>query len=320
MRPVQALAAGVGPRAAGWEAAAAALKAAKTDVSKPVRDAAAAALPLVSGLQDFIAAGAPAEQWPVVCGSLLAAEAGGKRMSPGGRAAPTIKQAAADEPTGGAWGYIPAVHPPPVLAPAPGSMPPQAHWAAGVPPSAPAPPVSQAGPGMGAVPAPLAMGFGPAMDAPGISLQQLAVQLAAVTQQQAHLAATLASFTAATQSALQQMQQQLSRLSVAVRTPAAMAGGSPGPSQQALPLSPGPAATPSASPGAAAQAASPASPNWEAAYGQLLGPDGASVAGDQQAQFRLLRCMAKSGPVWEHLSAGTGQRLLAAITDFLQAS
>ncbi|KAI3436599.1 hypothetical protein D9Q98_006016 [Chlorella vulgaris] len=72
---VKALAAGVGPGCpAGWDAAAAALKAAKTDVSKPVRDAAASALPLVACVQQFLAGGLPLEQWPAMCSGMLAAE------------------------------------------------------------------------------------------------------------------------------------------------------------------------------------------------------------------------------------------------------
>ena len=77
---LQALAVGVGPYhcAAGWEAASAALKAARSDVSRPVRDAAAGALPVLAALQEFLGAGAPPEQWPAVSGALLAGERGGR--------------------------------------------------------------------------------------------------------------------------------------------------------------------------------------------------------------------------------------------------
>lgn len=63
------------------------------------------------------------------------------------------------------------------------------------------------------------------------------------------------------------------------------------------------------------QADAPCSPaSCDSAYMHLL----SSPAGGDQPTLRLLRCMAKSGPVWEHLSPCTGQQLMAAIVQMLQ--
>jgi hypothetical protein len=75
---MQALAVAFGPQAAGWDAALCALKAAKTDISRPVREAAAAALPVVAALQRFIGAKTPVQQWPAACQRLLASGAAGQ--------------------------------------------------------------------------------------------------------------------------------------------------------------------------------------------------------------------------------------------------
>lgn len=234
---------------------------------------------------------------------------------------------------------------------------------------------------------------------------QLAAHLALIQQQQAAMAAALASFTISTQSTLQQLQLHLSSVSAGVAALAAgssgsqaqaiqahlasvnagmaalamgvggaqqalasagvgsaaaamngAASGSPGSGAAALcpkrlsslhrsynaleqdllvkqqqsacpPGSPtGGPASPSAvafiagyGPEPHAAPAAPAAPDWEAAYSQLLGTSGGIVT-DQQAQLKLLRCIARSGPVWEQLSPGTGQRLMQAITAFLQVS
>ena len=49
-------------------------------------------------------------------------------------------------------------------------------------------------------------------------------------------------------------------------------------------------------------------PCWRDTYAQLL--SGGGPTSDQQLQLRLLRCMAKSGPVWEQLDASIGQQLI----------
>ncbi|KAL4421705.1 hypothetical protein ABPG77_010649 [Micractinium sp. CCAP 211/92] len=242
---LKALAVGLGPMLpGGWEAVAAALTAAKTDVSKPVRDAAQGALPVVAGLLEFLAAGAPAEAWPEACGLLLAATEGGRRYSPGaghkskgtgtsaaalgGLPGPSTKQHVP-----AAWSCSAAVPAPPALPecntaePAAGAaMPvamqpaallayPQATLAAGArgPPAAAA--MSHA-----AEPAGL-----PCASPAGNSPEQLAAQLSAIQAQQALLAATLSAFTSATHCTLRQMQQHLASVSAGV---AALASGAAG--------------------------------------------------------------------------------------------
>lgn len=434
-KPLQALAAGVGPQAPGWDTVAAALKAAKTDISKPVRDAAAGALPLVAGLLEFAASGAPRQQWPVVCGSLLVAEtSGGKRAAVGGARAKMAAACKADEPgppsqliaavhlaaplllatTGSPYGAAP-------LAAAPMPQPPLFMPAAGLPvqtgmppayPPAVMPPTLES---MAAVPPPLAVTVPPAALQDG---SQLTAQLASIQQQQVSMAAALSAFTTSTQTTLQQMQLHLSSVSAGVAALAAgssssagnqaqaiqahlasanagvaalavgvggaqqmlasvgacsacgpaaalsgatcgsptTAAGSPGSAASSCPkrlsslhrsynalerdllvrqqgaclpgsptavLTAPAAAPPSAVPGADhpnSTLAAPAAPvDWEAAYAQLLGGSGGVVT-DQQAQLKLLRCMARSGPVWEQLSPATGQRLMQAITALLQVS
>ncbi len=420
----QALAAGVGPQAPGWDAAAAALKAAKTDTSKPVRDAAAAALPLVACLLEFQASGAPPDQWPAVCGSLLAAEAGGGKQRATATARAKMAAAGRVDDGGLPSQLIPAVHPAlplppavgspfggvPLAGPVPAMMPPPAFGAAAassayLPAAVMPPPLA----GANTFPPP------PTILAPSAVPQdssQLAAQLASIQQQQAAMAAALAAFTTSTQSTLQQMQLHLSSVSAGVAALAsgssgsgsgsqaqaiqasleavnarmaalavgvggaqqmlaavgvgaapvmtahascpAVAGSPGGPEagcpkrlsslhrsynalerelllkqQQAacLPGSPtAAAASPSAGPPSAGHGSelssastAPAAPGWEAAYSQLLDAGG-DVAADQQAQLKLLRCMARSGPVWEQLSPATGQRLLRAVVAFLQVS
>ncbi|KAL4457619.1 hypothetical protein ABPG75_012484 [Micractinium tetrahymenae] len=431
---LKALAVGLGPLCPdGWQAAAAALKAAKTDVSKPVRDAAQAALPVVAGLLDFLAAGAPAAAWPEACGALLAAAEGGRRRSPGaGRKDKAAGAAAAlgrqEDPTSGP--HIPAVWAPSSAAAMPAAMAAPGVGLAGPPhlvaaPSLAGPPAYMPSP-MAAVAPPAAM---PAPAAPpaalpsslpgGPSPQQLAAQLSAIQEQQAHMAATLSAFTTATHCTLHQMQQHLASVSAGV---AALASGTPAGAQReqhaalqqhlasvsagmatlamgaggmqhmgghlasAGPSQPAPAPSPASMasgysqqrqraaaaqavpahqpkrlsslhrsydaleqqqlqqapgqqqhqnkvdtnepslPAAAALAplssssptslaAAPDSPaSYEGVYSRLLG---SPAGGDQQA-LRLLRCMAKSGPVWEHLSPGTGQQLMGATLGMLQ--
>lgn len=408
----------MGPQAPGWDAAAAALKGAKTDTSKPVRDAAAGALPLVAELLEFAASGAPLDQWPAVCGSLLAVEAGGgkQRAVAGARA----KMAAAGRADEGAPPnqLIPAVRPtmaPPPAAGSPFVAAPLAGPVMGPPPMAPPPFMpAAASPGhhpfaMAPPPAAVPVFASPMSTAGSTAMPQdsgqLAAQLALIQQQQAAMAAALASFTISTQSTLQQLQLHLSSVSAGVAALAAgssgsqaqaiqahlasvnagmaalamgvggaqqalasagvgsaaaamngAASGSPGSGAAALcpkrlsslhrsynaleqdllvkqqqsacpPGSPtGGPASPSAvafiagyGPEPHAAPAAPAAPDWEAAYSQLLGTSGGIVT-DQQAQLKLLRCIARSGPVWEQLSPGTGQRLMQAITAFLQVS
>lgn len=230
---MQALAVGVGPLAGGWEAAAAALKAAKTDISKPVREAAAAAMPMLSEVLAFLSSGVPAEQWPAVCGGLLAAEAGGgKRLMPGGATVPkaaagnlSLKVAAPEEPAG-AGQFIPALHGPaapatlvggrrysvqPRALPPPGVMP----HPPGVPPPLPAVPTG------GGVPYPSDTGS-----------QLLAAQLAAVLERQARLEAAFG-FSASAGSSLQRLQQHLAGVSSDVAALAASGRALPG-GQQAV--------------------------------------------------------------------------------------
>ena len=124
---LKALAVGVGPYATGWDAAVAALKAAKTDVSKPVRDAAIAALPCVSAVQEFVDSRLPPEQWPAVCGSLLAAEA--ERAKQGGQGTKARTPCCGSNPANvvgpGVAERIQALHPPhpPVQLAVPCGMP-----------------------------------------------------------------------------------------------------------------------------------------------------------------------------------------------------
>ena len=368
---------GVGPYhcAAGWEAACAALQAAKSDVSRPVRDAAAGALPVLTALKEFLAAGAPPEQWPALSGALLAAERGGgpRRPVPAGSklvaAAPAMTAAdkprvaygqVAEEEATGSGQLIPAVHPQAM----PGSAAAAAAAAAGsaayhVPPGLAFPP---SGPTAAAAAAAAA------------SAQHMAAQLAALQEQQACMAAALTTFTATTLGTLHHLQQHLSAVAAGV---AALAGGQ----QQAqlqqhlTSISAGMAALATGADGVAAQAqlhaqqqvqqppvgsknpkrlssltrsyqdlqqaatssaaasrgappapattattaaAESAPPAWEPAYAQLLAGLGAdSLEAGQQAQLRLLRCMARSGPVWQQLSAPTQQRLLQAICGLL---
>jgi hypothetical protein len=310
-----------------------------------VRDAAAGALPVLTALKEFLAAGAPPEQWPALSGALLAAERGGgpRRPVPAGSklvaAAPAMTAAdkprvaygqVAEEEATGSGQLIPAVHP-------------------------------QAMPGSAAA-------------AAAASAQHMAAQLAALQEQQACMAAALTTFTATTLGTLHNLQQHLSAVAAGV---AALAGGQ----QQAqlqqhlTSISAGMAALATGADGVAAQAqlhaqqqvqqppvgsknpkrlssltrsyqdlqqaatssaaasrgappapattattaaAESAPPAWEPAYAQLLAGLGAdSLEAGQQAQLRLLRCMARSGPVWQQLSAPTQQRLLQAICGLL---
>lgn len=402
----QALAVGVGPQAGGWEAAAAALKAAKTDVSKPVREAAAGALPILAELLGFLGSGAPAQQWPAACGALLAAEPGGKRLALGG--GPPAKAAACKAGAGpedeAPAGYIRAVHPA------------GAGCSAPLPP--PPPPAGVLPPGAGFAPPPPLLPTGPLAASGGdASPQLLAAQLSAVLERQSRLEAAFAGFAASTQATLQCVQQCLAGLGADVaalavgkpgtgasgwgapaaamqqrlaagmactaagvqqaqqaraalgvgagmpaQAPGSQGGGSPAACPKRLsslhrcydsldrqlhqaPAAPSPCATANAStprqPAAGAAAASrtagaaptvaPASgaaasaaaatagpgvlPDWEAAYSFL---EASPLAGDQQAQLRLLRALARSGPVWERLTPATGQRLMEAVTAMLQ--
>ncbi|PRW55976.1 microtubule-associated TORTIFOLIA1 [Chlorella sorokiniana] len=327
---LKALAAGVGPQAPGWDVVAAGLKTAKTDISKPVRDAAAAALPLVVGLLEFEASGASADQWPSVCGSLLAAEAGGGKWVAASGARAKMAAASRPEESGPPGQLIPAVHPamPPLAAVgSPYAAPPVAVSAAPpmtLPPFAPVAAVPAYPPAGMLPPPPAAFPYPPpvVMSAPPVAPQdsgQLAAQLASIQQQQAAMAAALASFASSTQSTLQQLQLHLSSVGAGVAALAA-GGGSSGNSSHAQAIQ---AHLASVNAGVAALAvgATPAmaqaAPDWEAAYAQLLGA-GASVAADQQAQLKLLRCIARSQPVWEQLSPATGQRLMQAVVAFLQ--
>lgn len=428
----------MGPQAPGWDAAAAALKAARTDISKPVRDAAAGALPLVAGLLEFAASGAPPEQWPAVCGSLLVAETSGGKRAAVGSARAKVAAACRPDEAGPPSQLIAAVHlaaPPllattgspyvaPPLAAAPMPQPPLFMPAAGLPvqtgmppayPPVVMPPTLDS---MAAVPPPLAVAVASAALQGG---GQLAAQLAAIQQQQAAMAEALATFTSSTQSTLQQLQLHLYSVSAGVAALAAGSNSGSGNQAQAIQAhlasanagvaalavgvggaqqmlaslgacsacgpaaalsgttcgspttatdSPSPgsatascpkrlsslhrsynalerdllvtqqqgaclpgsptavhtsptAAPPNAAPGPnhpTTASTAPAAPvDWEVAYAQLVGGSG-GVATDQQAQLKLLRCMARSGPVWEQLSPATGQRLMQAITALLQVS
>lgn len=403
---------GVGPQAGGWEAAAAALKAAKTDVSKPVREAAAGALPVLTELLSFMGSGAPAQQWPAFCGAVLASEPGSKRQQLGG--GPPAKAAAGkgalagleeDAPPGG---YIVAVHPAVGAAGAAGVPSPGA--------GAPPPPVLPSGPVPSAPMAPggpMAVPAAAHSPAAAASQEQLAGQLAAVLERQARLETAFAGFAASTQATLQGVQQCLAGLGADVAALAAGGGASgwaasaaamqqrlaasmaavavgaqqaqqarvalgpeagvpaselasPGGASPAacpkrlsslhrcydslerqmrvpvavpLPAAAAAASTPARPPAgvaaacttgaspAAAQAAAAAAPSaasagsqaaqpdWEATYACLLA---SPLAGDQQAQLRLLRALARSGPAWERLSPATGQRLMQAMAAMLR--
>lgn len=236
---------GLGPLLpGGWEAVTAALTAAKTDVSKPVRDAAQGALPVVAGLLEFLAAGAPAAAWPEACGVLLASTEGGRRYSPG--AGHKSKGAgASDAAPGGppgpvakqyvpaAWACSAAASAVPALPgcntaePAAGAAMPVAIQPAALPTH---PPATLAAGAWGHHAAALVSNAAvqtalPCAPPAGTSPEQLAAQLSAIQEQQALLAATLSAFTSATHGTLRQMQQHLASVSAGV---AALASGAAG--------------------------------------------------------------------------------------------
>lgn len=430
---IKALAVGLGPLLpAGWEAAAAALRTAKTDVSKPVREAATAALPVVVGLLDFLAEGAPAAAWPEACGALLAAAEAGRSRPAGtvhaAKAAGTSARLAhTHEPD--CQQHIPALWAPSAAGGAVTSALPacsSAWLAAGAAlpvdafplaslPACLSAPVAAAGPTVAFMPSaagPEALSGG-AFDC--AQLQQLAAQLAAVQEQQAQMAAALSALTAAAHRALHQMQQHLAPLSAGVAALASGTAGGAGAEQHAAlkqhlaAVNAGVAALATAAGGmhstgkhsdmhasatgspcrqhqrAAPEQAPPAQHprrlsslhrSYDALEQQRLGQattqqqhqqrpwqhgkaagsnahstaagqpasgtlsasaadDGTrqtahesvysrllsgSAAGADQPPLRLLRCMAKSGPVWEHLAPATGQRLMGAIVTLLQVA
>ncbi|PSC72723.1 microtubule-associated TORTIFOLIA1-like [Micractinium conductrix] len=221
-----ALAVGVGPMwtggggggegQPGWEVAVAALKTAKTDVSKPVRDAAAAALPVVQGLLAFLASGAPAAAWPETAGGLLAGEGRSKRSSVVKAAAAAAGMPGGAEDLGGGQ-QIAAVYP--------GAAAAVAAPTAAVPP-----------PGTSCAPAATGLDAAP----PGNAIPHLAAKLAAVQAQQAGMAAALTSFTAFASGTLHGVEQHLAeinaRLAALAASSPASSGGSPSLWQQLAPL------------------------------------------------------------------------------------
>ncbi|KAL4857930.1 TORTIFOLIA1-like protein 2 [Chlorella vulgaris] len=221
---IKALAAGVGPSCpAGWDAAAAALKAAKTDVSKPVRDAATSALPLVACVQQFSAGGLPLEQWPAMCSGILAAELrNGVRELNRGKPGPR---------DGGEAGelHIRAVH---LHQPERDQMH-QQFMMQGSMPAATAPAsladaahVLSAAHQQESAVHPTLVPVAPVLAQPCLPRAQHAsgTQLAVLLEQQARLAADFANFAAATQHQLQQLGHALASTNAAVAQLSAAGG------------------------------------------------------------------------------------------------
>ena len=186
------------------------------DVSKPVRDAAAAALPVVQGLLAFLASGAPAAAWPETAGGLLAGEGRSKRSSVVKAAAAAAGMPGGAEDLGGGQ-QIAAVYP--------GAAAAVAAPTAAVPP-----------PGTSCAPAATGLDAAP----PGNAIPHLAAKLAAVQAQQAGMAAALTSFTAFASGTLHGVEQHLAeinaRLAALAASSPASSGGSPSLWQQLAPL------------------------------------------------------------------------------------
>lgn len=218
-----------------WQEVASALRAAKHDVSKPVREAAAAALPIVHGFLDFLASGGCAEQWPAACGRLLAQ--GTDRQERGRTSGkPAVPRKAACQET--------QPNSPPMAAHC-GSIPPGGGiFDAGGALDAASPCCSQMpGACSSASPPPVAQALTlhmqqggaspPAAASPAstvvqpeqpLAIEQLAGQLAAIQDRQASLACALVAFSSSTEETMRQLRTRLDCIDAGVH--ALLRGGS----------------------------------------------------------------------------------------------